>query len=40
LARFYHTDPDVFLKKPISNILRAVDRTSELIERTKKAGKE
>lgn len=40
LAKFYGTDPDVFLKKPISAISRAVDRTTELIEYTKKAAED
>lgn len=40
LAKFYGTDPDVFLKKPISKILRVVDQTAELIERTKKAAED
>jgi hypothetical protein len=40
LAKFYGTDPDVFLKKPISHILRAVDRTADLIDRTKKAARD
>lgn len=40
LAKFYGTDPDVFLCKPISKISRAVEQTAELIERTKKASKE
>lgn len=40
LAKFYGTDPDVFLKKPISKISRAVHHTSDLIERTKKAAED
>jgi hypothetical protein len=39
LAKFYGTDPDVFLCKPISKIMRAVDQTAELIVRTEKAAK-
>lgn len=39
LAKFYGVDPDLFLKKPISHVLRTVDRTAELIERTRKAAK-
>jgi hypothetical protein len=40
LAKFYGTDPDVFLCKPISKITRAVDRTEKLIESAKKAAKD
>lgn len=40
LAKFYGTDPDVFLKKPVSHVLRAVDHTADLIERTRKAGED
>jgi hypothetical protein len=40
LAKFYGTDPDTFLRKPISKIVRAVDRTAELIESVKKAAKD
>lgn len=40
LAKFYGTDPDVFLRKPISHISRAVRRTEELIERVKKAAED
>ncbi len=40
LAKFYGVDPDVFLQKPVSRILRAVDCTADLIERTKKAAKD
>lgn len=40
LAKFYGTDPDVFLRKPISKISRAVDQTAELIERTRKAAED
>jgi hypothetical protein len=40
LAKFYGTDPGVFLQKPISRIIRAVDQTAELIARTEKAAKD
>ena len=40
LAKFYGTDPDVFLRKPISKITRTVDRTAELIESVKKAARD
>jgi hypothetical protein len=40
LAKFYGTDPDVFLNKPISSINRAIKRTSELIAATKAAAED
>jgi hypothetical protein len=40
LAKFYGTDPDVFLKKPISRIVRMIKRSAELVEKAKKAAKE
>ncbi|MBO0717632.1 MAG: hypothetical protein J2P55_09915 [Rhizobiales bacterium] len=33
LARFYGTDPNVFLDKPVSEVLRHIARTEELAER-------
>jgi hypothetical protein len=39
LAKFFGTDPDVFLKKPLSKIARALKRSNELIEKSKKAAK-
>jgi hypothetical protein len=39
LAKFYGTDPDVFLQKPISKIIRAVKRSEQLIARAAKAAK-
>lgn len=39
LAKFYGTDPDVFLKKPISKITRAMQMSAVLIEKSKKAAK-
>lgn len=40
LAKFYGTDPDVFLKKPISKIISAVAHTERLIENVKKASRD
>jgi hypothetical protein len=40
LAKFYGTDPDVFLRKPLSRIERAVRQTAELIKRTKQASED
>jgi hypothetical protein len=40
LAKFYGTDPDIFLSKPVSKIYRATDRTAELIENVKKASED
>lgn len=39
LAKFYGTDPDVFLKKPISKIERAMNASNKLIERAEKNAK-
>jgi hypothetical protein len=40
LAKFYGTDPDVFLHKPISKIALAKKRSMQLIKLIKKATKE